>query len=146
MDPDESEFPAVRGGCQCGAVRYELAAGPALASICHCRMCQRATGGPFAALLKVAAARVIWHGTPAVFRSSDLAERGFCAACGTPLFYRQIGSEAIELTSGSLPASAPFTPVQQWGIEGRHGWLAGLAIPGAQTTERVRVSHQSPED
>ena len=108
--------------------------------------CQRATGGPFAALLKVAAARVTWHGPPAVFRSSDLAERGFCAACGTPLFYRQIGSDAIELTSGSLPASAPFTPVQQWGIEGRHGWLSGLAIPGAQTTERVRVSHQSPED
>ena len=41
------------GGCQCGALRYHVAAGPAFASICHCRMCQRATGGPFAALLKL---------------------------------------------------------------------------------------------
>jgi hypothetical protein len=40
------------GGCQCGAVRY-CAEGFKRPSICHCRMCQKAVGGPFAALVVV---------------------------------------------------------------------------------------------
>jgi hypothetical protein len=37
------------GGCQCGAVRYQLLTPPEHACICHCRMCQRASGQPFMA-------------------------------------------------------------------------------------------------
>ena len=37
------------GGCQCGAVRYRLDAPPNDANICHCRMCQKATGSPYGA-------------------------------------------------------------------------------------------------
>ena len=37
------------GGCQCGAVRYRLIAEPTGVNICHCRMCQKASGGPFMA-------------------------------------------------------------------------------------------------
>ena len=145
LEKDWQTLPAFSGGCQCGAVRYDVAPGPSFASICHCRMCQRATGSPFAALLKVAADRVTWHGSPGVFASSNIAERGFCPACGTPLFYRQTAGEWIELTSGSMPSSVPFRPVQQWGIEGRHDWLAGLNIPGAPTVERDVISHQSKD-
>lgn len=138
-------LPEMRGGCQCGAIHYRIAPGRAFASICHCRMCQRATGGPFAALLKVAEDRVTWLGTPAVFRSSNIAERGFCPACGTPLFYRAIGSGMIELTQGSLAPEVPFVPVRQWGVEGRQRWLDGLDIPGARTTERDVIPRQAPE-
>lgn len=141
-----SDIDAFSGGCQCGAVRYEVAAGMAFASICHCRMCQRAVGSPFAAFLKVANDAVVWHGEPAVFASSDIAERGFCRNCGTPLFYRQIGDDWIELSSGSLAPSVPFVPVQQWGIEGRHLWLDGLDIPGAETNEPTLTSFQSPPE
>ena len=38
----------LKGGCQCGAVRYRLDATPG-GNICHCRMCQKAGGGPFMA-------------------------------------------------------------------------------------------------
>ena len=41
-----SVTPVMTGGCQCGAVRYALNAQPE-GSFCHCRMCQRASGGPF---------------------------------------------------------------------------------------------------
>ena len=34
------------GGCQCGAVRYALAEQPGVRPLCHCRMCQKAVGGP----------------------------------------------------------------------------------------------------
>jgi len=32
------------GGCQCGAVRYAITATPERVHLCHCRMCQKATG------------------------------------------------------------------------------------------------------
>jgi len=38
---------ALRGGCACGAVRYRLRAAPMFVQCCHCRDCQRQTGGPF---------------------------------------------------------------------------------------------------
>ncbi len=41
------------GGCQCGAVRYRLVAEPTGVNICHCRMCQKASGGPFMAFAGV---------------------------------------------------------------------------------------------
>ena len=33
------------GGCQCGRVRYTVEVTDDTAYLCHCRMCQRATGG-----------------------------------------------------------------------------------------------------
>jgi hypothetical protein len=46
----EARTPIATGGCQCGAVRYALYVAPQRSHVCHCRMCQRATGGLFAAL------------------------------------------------------------------------------------------------
>ena len=83
----------VTGGCQCGRIRYRVTGGLGRASLCHCRMCQRAAGNVFAPL--VTARGVTWEATPARFASSDIAERGFCRDCGTPLFYAPIGSEAV---------------------------------------------------
>ncbi len=50
---------AITGGCQCGAVRYQLRA-PPKSTFCHCRMCQKATGGVFAALSMVKKADLAW--------------------------------------------------------------------------------------
>ncbi len=38
---------SLTGACQCGAVRYECAAEPLFTGNCHCRDCQRATGGAY---------------------------------------------------------------------------------------------------
>jgi hypothetical protein len=45
----EPKNPILTGGCQCGAIRYVLTAPPESVHLCHCRMCQKAVGGPFAA-------------------------------------------------------------------------------------------------
>jgi hypothetical protein len=37
------------GGCQCGEVRYRAEGPRDRASVCYCRMCQKASGGPFMA-------------------------------------------------------------------------------------------------
>ncbi|SFK04400.1 GFA family protein [Celeribacter neptunius] len=141
------DTPAGSGGCQCGAVRYTFTAGPSKATICHCRMCQRAVGGPFAALLELPRDRISWAGAPKRFASSSKADRGFCPECGTPLFYDFHDRDVIEVTAGSLPPDFPYRPVKQWGMESRCGWLDGLPrLPGAETFETGISSNQSSEN
>lgn len=146
----------VTGGCQCGAVRYRSTALMDNSHICHCRMCQKAVGNFFAALVGASNDELVWtRGTPAVFASSDLAERGFCAACGTPLFYRSIGGTRTGLTIGSLDDPSVAPPHVQVGMEGRYAFMDGLLhLPDAGATEDDMVeeapliaasNHQHPD-
>ena len=100
---EATRAPVLTGGCQCGAVRYALYAEPSSADICHCRMCQRAVGNLFMAVAGVAQGEFAWtRGAPALFRSSSAAERGFCRDCGTPLTFRYLARDQINVTLGSL--------------------------------------------
>jgi hypothetical protein len=74
-DPDIIDAERT-GGCQCGAVRFSVSMAPLDVSYCHCRMCQRAVGNLFAALVMIRKDHVEWtKGAPAVFESSSAAER-----------------------------------------------------------------------
>ena len=88
------------GGCQCGRVRYSAEIEDDEAYLCHCRMCQRATGGVSIAFKNVPADTVAWHGEPDWYRSSPIARRPFCSACGTPF------SRLLE----EPPAETPIEP------------------------------------
>lgn len=74
------------GGCLCGAVTFEADGVRTEAGACHCSMCLRFSGGPWVAV-GVEAVRFT-KGEPAIYESSDWAERGFCRDCGSSLFYR----------------------------------------------------------
>ena len=88
----EGAKPVLTGGCQCGAIRFAVSAAPTRISICHCRMCQKASGAPFASLADIEHENFSWtRGTPAAFKSSSIAERDFCAACGTHVLSRAPG-------------------------------------------------------
>jgi hypothetical protein len=63
-----------------------------------------------------------------IFRSSDIAERGFCAACGTPLTYRLVGGRSVGVTLGSLDAPNVVAPGEQFGAESRIPWLAAALV------------------
>lgn len=127
----------VTGGCQCGAVRYRASAMFDNSHICHCRMCQKAVGGPFAALVAAPREVLEWtRGEPATFLSSAQVARGFCAACGTPLFYDGLAGNRINLTIGSLDRPQDFPPLRQVGMEGCIGWFASLpSLPDSGATE-----------
>jgi hypothetical protein len=126
----------VTGGCQCGAVRYEWVARPEFASVCHCRMCQKASGQPFMALTGGKLEHLRWtRGAPSIFKSSDKAERGFCSACGTPLTYRFEGSGTISVTMTSLDDPEAIRPSRQYGIEGKVSWVDTIGSLPAQRTE-----------
>ncbi len=132
---DDKRDPLLTGGCQCGAVRYALYAPPEGVHLCHCRMCQKAVGGPFAALAPVRLADFAWtRGEPAEYLSSSHAARDYCAACGTPLTFRYLDSEFIDLTIGSFDRPEEVAPEKHVGVESRVGWLARLdRLPGAAT-------------
>jgi hypothetical protein len=127
----------ITGGCQCGAVRYALHEQPSGAHICHCRMCQKAFGSAFAPLVGLPRDRFeLTRGELATFMSSDEAERGFCARCGTPLTFRYVSRGRIAVSIGSLDEPEKIPPLAQYGIESRVPWFGTLtALPGDKTTE-----------
>jgi hypothetical protein len=121
--------PVLIGGCQCGAVRYALGAMPEGTSICHCRMCQKAVGGPFAVYAPVRRQDFAWtRGTPPAFRSSTAAERHFCPACGTPLTFRYFHKDWIDVSIGSLDQPERVTPERHFCIESRLPWANGAFL------------------
>jgi hypothetical protein len=138
MTSRESRTPVATGGCQCGAVRYAFYAPLENSHVCHCRMCQRATGGVFAALAGTAPDNFEWtRGTPSYYVSSSLAKRAFCEKCGTPLSFKYDTPTArMYTTIGSLdqPELAPI--VTQFGIESRLPWVKFCEdVPGERTAE-----------
>jgi hypothetical protein len=135
---DMTDSP-LTGGCQCGAVRYEITRGLGRASICHCRMCQKAFGNAFAPLVTARGLR--WLGTePKRFRSSNKVRRGFCADCGSPLTYEPDGFEP-EIAIATLDDPAPVAPVIQVGLESRLPWCEGLAeLPTRSAAEAEKVA------
>ncbi len=127
----------VCGGCQCGRVRYSVRVDSFDAYLCHCRMCQRATGGVSIAFTNVKQADVSWSHEPDWFRSSPIAERPFCASCGTPLGFRyREGSDKMDLTVGSFDDPARFVPKSHFGTESLHdAWLDTRDLPRQRSDE-----------
>jgi hypothetical protein len=140
------------GGCQCGRVRFRAEA-LGRASICHCRMCQKAFGGFFGPLVTVHG--LVWtKAEPARFRSSNKVRRGFCPACGTPLTFEVDGVVAIDVAIGAFDDPEVAAPVIQVGNDGRLSYVVGLAalpVPDADEAARFAghyagiVSFQHPD-
>ncbi|CAN5380609.1 GFA family protein [soil metagenome] len=130
------------GGCQCGRIRYAVQIDDDEAYLCHCRMCQRATGGVSIAFKNVSVADVDWTTrAPDRYRSSAFAQRGFCAQCGTPLTYESDGYERLDLTIGSFDEPGAFFPVEHSAIESWHpAWLDTSHLPTSRTEDNARIS------
>lgn len=128
---------AISGGCQCGAVRYALQVERLeKPHVCHCRMCQKATGGVFAALAGCAKSNVTWtKGQPSVFASSSLATRSFCRDCGTPLGFTYNDPDArFYVTIGSLDDAEQAAIEIQYGLESKLSWVRFCEdVPGEVT-------------
>ena len=79
------------GACLCGAVGFVATLPSRWVAHCHCSRCRRAHGAAFVTFvgldadkveLRDADARLTWY------RAETGAERGFCARCGSTLFFR----------------------------------------------------------
>lgn len=128
------------GGCQCGRVRYRADAAEAEAYLCHCRMCQRATGGFAASFVQVPLTAVTWESEPDWYASSPIAQRPFCSKCGTPLGFRFNDGKGIDLTFGSFDDPSAFRPQAHSGVESMHeAWIDTSALPRQRSDETESV-------
>ena len=103
---------AITGGCHCGFVRYELRQKPHSTGYCHCRTCQRTTGGPVLVWSEVAIENFSnTAGEPSVYRSSEDGERRFCPRCGSPLEFRKRNApDAVEVYAANLDEPSCVSP------------------------------------
>ncbi|PWV98746.1 hypothetical protein DFR52_10435 [Hoeflea marina] len=144
---------SLSGGCQCGAVRFLVSGRIGEASICHCRMCQKAFGGHYAPLVSTRGAELVWtRGEPKRFASSNFVLRGFCADCGTPLTYE--APDGVALATGAFDEPERLPPVIQFGTEARLSFFATLhLLPERVTMDDIEeapfldrlVSFQHPD-
>ena len=126
--------PIYTGGCQCGAVRFRIEGALANASICHCRMCQKAFGAFYAPLATAPKGGLAWtRGEPKRFRSSNHVLRGFCGECGTPLTYE--AQDGTALAIGAFDHPEEVAPTIQYGIEAKIPYVDALSGLPARATE-----------
>jgi hypothetical protein len=106
--PMENAEPRATGRCLCGAVTYEVRGLLRDVVLCHCVECRRWSGtgaGAFASAydvdLMVAGDALRWVESPDSIRN---ARRGFCAECGTSVFWKAPELERTGIAAGTLDA------------------------------------------
>ena len=132
----------VAGGCMCGKIRYTAEIESDDAYLCHCRMCQRASGNVSLAMKNVKRAGVRWEREPDYYTSSPIARRGFCSSCGTSLTFEFSDgeSENIDLIVGTFDDPSRFRPKHHFGAESIHrAWLNTEGLPEIRTEEHKRL-------
>jgi hypothetical protein len=127
----------LRGGCQCGSVRYVARVPDDEAYYCHCRMCQKALGNLFGAFFLAPEGSAVWvAGQPTYFHSSKIARRGFCRECGTPLSFEYLSSGEVHLTVGSVDEPGRLRPVAHYGFESHVGpFFTEDGLPRSRTED-----------
>ena len=115
----------LKGGCLCGALRYEAREPPVDTGYCHCTICRRSTGAPVLAWASVPVAAFAYvQGTPAIYPSSSWGHREFCARCGTQICYRQTkDARNVDVNTGSLDDPGLCPPAMHIYFADRIAWF-----------------------
>lgn len=124
------------GGCACGAIRYRADHAARYMGNCHCRDCQQATGSAyFPAVVVKEAEFALTAGAPRWFdRPADAGHtmrRGFCGACGTPLFLVNTARPGVMVFyAGSLDDPSWYRPSRDIYVHSAQPWdLMDPALP-----------------
>jgi hypothetical protein len=107
----------LKGGCACGAIRYQLTSDPLIVHACHCRDCQRLTGTAFVTNIWIESRFVEASGpAPQSFRlkggTGNFHDVFFCGACGTYVWSRYHGApgDFLFVRAGTLDNPAAVSP------------------------------------
>ncbi len=93
----------LKGSCQCGAVRFELAETPTSVTACHCVQCRKQSGHHFAsANVRKTAVRLTGGEHITWYASSEKVRRGFCARCGSWLFWEPLQRDWTSVALGAI--------------------------------------------
>lgn len=102
-----SENVEINGRCLCGAISFNAVQFDT-PSMCHCSQCRRWSGHAWPAVggtdLKISGRKNLqW------FKSSDMAQRGFCRICGSSLFWKRNGALHISISMGCIDEPTGMT-------------------------------------
>ena len=127
FDEDELAKTLIKGGCLCGAIRYEINAPAISTGYCHCSICRKFTGSTMSAwtAFPVSAVRFL-DAEPRYFASSPIAERGFCPKCGASLTYKMVRPREtayLVVHTTSLDEPKSYGPSIHSGIESQMPWI-----------------------
>jgi len=115
------------GGCACGGIRFKINAPLMGVGVCHCRDCQKASGGPpnYVALAPNSRFEVV-KGEPKVYvsraDSGENAMRAFCPDCGSPLWSVLPGAPFTAVKLGALDNSADLSPTLHLYVSSAADW------------------------
>jgi hypothetical protein len=118
----------ITGGCACGAIRYESIGEPILMFHCHCRDCQRSSGGPYSAFVIVPTESFrLLQGEPRFHASPSEAgghtRRGFCPECGSPVCGKpDAAPQFVGIRVASLDDPSWFRPQMDVWTSDAHPW------------------------
>ncbi|HEX6997275.1 MAG TPA: GFA family protein [Gammaproteobacteria bacterium] len=109
----EPQGDTQRGGCLCGAVRYEVRGPYRWMAHCHCSLCRRHHGALFSTSLGVDARRFRWLAGEADivhYRASPAFARPFCRVCGAKVPTASQLSAVVNVPAGTLDGDVAMRP------------------------------------
>ena len=117
------------GGCNCGAIRYEIGAPPLAVIACHCTQCRRQSGAAYSVNLVVRAATMMVQGTLDAWQDRDTESgaplaREHCGTCGSPI--RSVPSATpkfLALKAGTLDDPGSFAPTMHIWTSSKLSWV-----------------------
>jgi len=120
---DTGSAAVLQGGCLCGAVRFVARGAPVNVRVCHCRLCQKATGQPFFARALYAEDAVTVTGETVRYPSSEALWRVSCPVCGARLFAHRPGAGRISAGLGTFDDPNALRPDCHMFVAQKLGWL-----------------------
>ncbi len=136
------------GRCLCGKVRFSTQEPVEEVAVCHCDMCRRWSGSPAMSVFLQDAVDIDGQENLSWYDSSEWAERGFCAVCGSSLFYRTKGDQPVySINAGAFDDQSPFKLHLEYFIDEKPAFYAFAGdIPSMTGAEVFAMYAPQPED
>ena len=139
MTTEVADSDTLNGHCLCGAVSVTVDQPSNTIEVCHCDMCRRWSGGPFFGLKGVKAEALLISGSEHVrsYKSSEWAERAFCARCGSGLWFHFLPGGTWSVMAGLFKLPVDFAVAKQIFVDERPDWARLAAASEEETGAQV---------
>ena len=116
------------GSCLCGAVKFQILEAPAIVANCHCRMCQKQHGAPFATYLSFKKESLIYSAgfeQLKSYNSSSTIQRKFCSICGSNIEWSGHPEYREWVSVPATLLDSDFSPVEvaNYFIDSKCSWV-----------------------